>query len=1039
MRINNLAGSAIIILAAIAVRQASGQSFPLPQNSETASRGPIPAAEAARGFHVPDGFRVTVFAAEPDVQNPIAMAWDSRGRLWIAENYTYAEQSRKFDLRLRDRVLVFEDTDADGRFDRRTVFTDDVQMLASIEIGFGGVWLLCPPRLLFMPDRDGDDVPDGPAQAVLDGFSVPADNYHTFANGLRWGPDGWLYGRCGASSPGQIGAPGTPESLRIPVRGGLWRYDTRHKRFEALAHGTTNPWGHDWNALGELFFVNTVNGHLWHMIPGAHFVRPHTIDPNPRAYAQIDQHADHWHWDHSQPLILGAPGAGDHSRGGGHAHSGASIYLADQWPTNYRGRLLTLNFHGRRINVDRLERTGSGYAGRHEPDLLIAADPWFRGIDLGYGPDGGVFVLDWSDTGDCHDRDGVHRTSGRIYKVTYGTLKEAPAGDLARLTEKELVALHRHPNEWFARQARRVLADRSARGEPLGESKRELRALFDHDSDPAGKLRALWSLHAIGGADGVFLRGLLDHEHESVRAWAIRLLTDQWPLDSVFSRRIGPDVDPPNDLRSKFAAMARDDPSGLVRLVLASTLQRLPVNRRVALARALVAHSEDASDHNLPALIWTGLIPVADADPIALASLAPECRLPEVVRLIARRLGEDIGARPGPIDSLLTSAANQPEPFRSHVAAGLLAALAGYHKVKKPLEWESFQAAGAADPAFRGQVRELNVLFGDGRALDEVKCLALDDKADLEARKTALETLIASRPSDLRSICERLVRVRHLNVAAVRGLVLFDDPAIGRTLAQNYRSFHPADRPAVLDALVSRPTFARALLDQIALGKIPRGDLTPFHARQIQSSGDRVLRQQLADVWGELRTSGGERRERIQQLKKQLGGPFPAGADRSRGRVVYDRVCATCHRLFGNGGEIGPDLTGSGRDNLDYLLENIVDPSAAVSADYRMVVVAMNDGRVLNGLIKRQTDRTVALQTQTEAIVIDRSEIASLRPSPSSLMPDGLLDTQTAGEICDLIAYLSQPAQVPLPGGHGASASTLKQRAGSGPTGGVKP
>ncbi len=230
MRRRISASSACIVLVAMALQPAAAQNFPAPRDTESSPSRPIPAAEAAKGFRVPEGFRVNVFAAEPDVQNPIAMAWDRRGRLWIAENYTYAEQARKFDLRLRDRILILEDRDGDGHFDRRTVFTDDVQMLASIEIGFGGVWLLCPPRLLFVPDRDGDDVPDGPAEAVLDGFSTPSENYHTFANGLRWGPDGWLYGRCGASSPGQIGAPGTPESLRVPIRGGIWRYDTRRKQ-----------------------------------------------------------------------------------------------------------------------------------------------------------------------------------------------------------------------------------------------------------------------------------------------------------------------------------------------------------------------------------------------------------------------------------------------------------------------------------------------------------------------------------------------------------------------------------------------------------------------------------------------------------------------------------------------------------------------------------------------------------------------------------------------------------------------------------------
>jgi len=184
----------------------------------------LPPDEAARGFRVPDGFHVSVFAAEPDVQNPIAMAWDARGRWGIAENYTYADRTKKFDLSFRDRVLIFEDTDGDGRHDKRTVFTDDVQMLTGIEIGNGGVWLMTPPQLVFVPDRDGDDQPDGAPVVMLDGFTPSTDNYHTFANGLKWGPDGWLYGRCGASSPGRLGAPGTPDEQRVPLNGGIWRY-----------------------------------------------------------------------------------------------------------------------------------------------------------------------------------------------------------------------------------------------------------------------------------------------------------------------------------------------------------------------------------------------------------------------------------------------------------------------------------------------------------------------------------------------------------------------------------------------------------------------------------------------------------------------------------------------------------------------------------------------------------------------------------------------------------------------------------------------
>src|SRR2546425_4395797 len=467
--------------------------FPVPYNSEPDQSGPMPAAEAAAKMRLPPGFKATVFAAEPDVQNPIAMAWDARGRLWVAETYTYAESGKKFDLNLRDRILIFEDKDGDGHFDTRKVFTDELQMLTSIEVGHGGVWVMCPPQLCFIPERNGDDVPDGAPEVLLDGLTGSPDVHHTFANGLRFGPDGWLYGRCGASSAGEMGVPGTPPEQRIPLRGTMWRYHPKRKVVEAISSGTTNPWGHDWNEHGELFFINTVNGHLWHEFPGAHFVRPHTFDPNPRVYGLIDMHADHWHFDTANGWQKSRDGAAN-DLGGGHAHIGMMIYQGDNWPAEYRGRLFTLNLHGRRANQEILERKGSGYVAKHGPDFFIAPDPWFRGMEISYGPDGGVLVLDWSDTGECHEYSGVHRTSGRIYKITYGGGPPRPTFDISQLTAAELVRLHTHPNEWFSRQARLELAARAETGRELGTTKEQLRELFEKQTDVVVKLRAFWTL-----------------------------------------------------------------------------------------------------------------------------------------------------------------------------------------------------------------------------------------------------------------------------------------------------------------------------------------------------------------------------------------------------------------------------------------------------------------------------------------------------------------------------------------------------------------
>jgi putative membrane-bound dehydrogenase-like protein len=1011
-----LALSLVALLLALQVR-ADDPPFPKPYDSEKRSGSPMPAAEAARRFRVPAGFSVDAFAAEPDVCNPIAMTWDSRGRLWVAENYTYAERALKFDLDLRDRVLIFTDSDSDGKPERRQVFIDTVQRLTSIEVGLGGVWLMCPPRLLFVPDRDGDDKPDGPPEVVLDGFNLPPENYHNFANGLRWGPDGWLYGRCGGSAPGMIRRPEDPAEAAIPLRGGIWRYHPTRKIFEVLCHGTTNPWGHDWNAQGEGFFVNSVNGHLWHIIPGAHYRRSSTIDPNPLVYAPMEMHADHWHYETGKGLdVARAPTDANNLLGGGHAHCGCMIYLGNQWPEKYRGELLTFNFHGQRANVERLERSGCGYVGRREPDLLFAADPFFRGIDLRYGPDGNVFCIDWSDIGECHEHDGVHRNSGRIYRVRHGQPDSSPVADLEKMTVSQLAMLHGHRNEWFVRQARQELASRAAANKPVEAVRPTLLASL-RGPNTEGRLRALWTLHALGQTDPQLLEPLLHDPSEHMRVWAIRLLTDYWPLDTVEGRSRAEAVQVPPKLLSRFVDMAGRDSSGLVRLVLASTLGRLPSAMRPLLAAALLNRTEDVADANQPMLVWYGLIPVALQNPQAMVALAADGKFPLVRRYTARRFAELADKRPELLDALLARTRDQDEAVRRDVIAGMAEGLAGVRKAKAPANWASYprQFSGPGAEQARSQAQGLDVVFGDGRALEDVRRLALDDKADLELRRAALETLIAAGPPELRATCERLLRVRFLNTAALQGLARFDDPAVGKLLAKSYRTFHPSERAPLVAALASRPTFASELLDQIAAGVIPRTDLTALQARQIRSFDLPALSAKLTKVWGELRESPRDKTDLIAKLKLDLTPARLAKANRSQGREVFNKTCASCHRLFGSGEEIGPDLTGSGRKDLDYLLLNIVDPSAIVNQDFQTTFLALADGRIINGIVMAETDRTVTVQTRQAKLTLPRGDIEKRTRSTQSLMPDGLLQPFEADQIRDLFAYLMSDAQAQLP------------------------
>ncbi|MDZ4778842.1 MAG: PVC-type heme-binding CxxCH protein, partial [Planctomycetia bacterium] len=380
---------ALSVVAALAAESASLKPF----NTETATNGPMPVMEVIAQSKLPPGFKLTVFAAEPDVQQPIGMATDARGRLWVAENYTYSESKMGYHKDLRDRIVVFEDTDNDGRFDKRTVFWDGAERLTSVEVGLGGVWALALPNLYFLPDENGDGIADGPPQIVLDGFEYVAGR-HTVANGLRWGPDGWLYGRHGIQSTSRIGPPATSVEKRTAMNVGIWRYHPTRRVTEVVAQGTTNPWGMDWDALGELFFINTVIGHLWHVIPGAHYRRMYGGDPTPHIYEPIEQTADHVHWGTGENWTDVRKGVTDvtSAAGGGHAHTGLLIYQGGQWPEAWNNKLLTINFHGRRLNVEQLDRQGSGFIARHNPDAFFFADPWFRGIDLVAAPDGGVFV-----------------------------------------------------------------------------------------------------------------------------------------------------------------------------------------------------------------------------------------------------------------------------------------------------------------------------------------------------------------------------------------------------------------------------------------------------------------------------------------------------------------------------------------------------------------------------------------------------------------------------------------------------------------------
>jgi len=960
-----------LLLAASAL---SAADFPVPFNTEKGE--PMSAEEAAASMELPPGFKCVVFAAEPDVRQPIAMAWDTKARLWVAENYTYAENPQRWDTKLRDRVIILEDKDGDGKHDGRKVFWEGGSYLTSVEIGYGGVWVLHNGTLSFIADKNGDDVPDGEPEVLLDGFNVKTIG-HNIVNGLRWGPDGWLYGRHGITDTSSVGAPGTPQDKRTKLNCAIWRYHPTRKVFEVVAHGGTNSWGHDWNADGELFMINTVIGHLWHVIPGAYYRRMFGTHLNPHVYEVIEQTADHFHWDTGaekwSDIRKGISGK-TLELGGGHAHVGMLIYQGGTWPKEYHGAVLTCNLHGNRINVDKLERLGCGYVGKHAPDFMKAKDKWFRGIDLLTCPDSNVIVSDWSDSGECHDNDGVHRTSGRIYKIVYGEPKKAEPINVAAMKDEELVKLLGSENNWWSRVAQQHLT--------------------------------LRDFHMINRD--------------------FNLPKTETEAEVVKSLREKADVGAP--LWSPYDLFAANHKSGLVRLTAASLMQRCTLDARWPIATALAKHSEDANDRQQPLMIWYGIEPAVAASPEKALELIASAMIPTVRRLVARRLAEEIEKQPAAVDGLVALMLKQPE-LRDDVLSGLAAGLEGWSSAKKPKGWDEFvvRASARPEPAEAGttneerakarttSIQQLALVFGSGRAAEELIVIVKDAEGDANARLNAFKSLTRSAKPELLPVILGLVNDKVLGTAARNALAAYDDPNIPKAMLQPWPERSQEMQAATVATLSSRPSYAKAFLEAVKAKKVPAAAISPFQARQIRNLGDEALTKLLTEAWGEIRDTPEAKKAEFAKFEALLSQETLGKADASKGRMIFMAACSACHKLYGQGGAIAPELTGSDRHNLKYLLENILDPNAVVPADYRVSVFNLKDGRTLTGVIPEQTERTLVVQTPAERLMIERTQIVKQEQLPVSLMPEGLLTALGDENVKNLIAYLMSNGQVEMP------------------------
>lgn len=1025
------------------------------------------AQDALKAMQLPGGFKADLIAAEPDIVQPIAMTWDERGRLWVVEGMSYP-QPREPGAG-KDRIKILEDKDGDGTFETVKIFCEGISLASGIEVGFGGVWVGAAPYFMFIADKDRDDKPDAapvahpvpglsfPAEMLLDGWG--AQDTHETLNSFIWGPDGWLYGCHGVFTHSKVGKPGTPDEQRLPINAGVWRYHPTRHVFEIFAHGTSNPWGLDYDQYGEFFITACVIPHLYHIVPGGRYHRQGGQHFNPYTYEDIKTIADHAHFAgnirdnaHWGGRDAGAIVPDDTSAaGGGHAHCGLAIYQSSLFPATYRNALIFGNLHGHRLVTDYLDPSKSTYIGKHGSDFMRSNDMNFVPVTQKVGPDGALYISDWSDKQVCHRGSNAvelwDRSNGRIYRVSYAGWKPWK-GDLSKESDISLRQLATQTdNTWLSRMARRILMERAYGGKMEKDP-----SIFDWVNQAASngsvpvqeRLLAMWLSESLGFPPD---SGSLIDSDQRIRVWGLRRMGNDHALPEVVAdwNTIGADRTPGADrtiqsnmfgtasatkMAEYFTATIGESLQGsspAVRREAASLLQKLPGDWAVYVAQLLLAHGEDKDDPYIPLLIWYGIEPMVGKYAEAGLDLAKASKMPQVTGFIYRRMATEDAGRTG----LLTIAAETQDPAeRETLLRTVIESARGGNKLSLPEHWESLKSKlnvgvkpSGDQPAKSSAltVTELEAYMDEPPAKQVFRDRLADTSLPRDQREAALALLINIRDGGATaSILHTIIRSgdKALTRRAVQGLGTLYHPNTSGLLIEKFPTFDAATQNDVVSALATNPDGAKALLTAVKAKTIPSTALSPFLARQLDALKDDEVSALLKETFGDLNAPKPDLEERKKKLRTVLKAEDLAQADTTKGRMIYTAICGQCHKLFGEGQNVGPDLTGSNRANLDYLFDNVLDPNAVIGKDYQLNIFELADGRVASGVVKEESPAAfrIAMPGGLEQ-TLTAAEVKKRTVSKMSTMPEGLFDALPPEQLQQLVAYLQTNASPVAPDG----------------------
>jgi putative membrane-bound dehydrogenase-like protein len=965
---------------------------------------PTPAKKAVGEFKVRDGFAIDLMAAEPEVRQPLFMSWDSRGRLWVSQYLQYQFPAGlkivEYDNHLRarfdsvpkppphgakgaDKITVYEDVDGDGFFDRSKDVISGLNVSTSVVTGHGGIWVANPPYLLFYPDKDQNDIPDSDPEVRLSGFGI--EDTHSVMNSLEWGPDGWLYGVNGSTTTGKVKCPATGKLIEWKGQM-VWRYHPDTEHFEIYAEGGGNTFSLEIDSKGRVFSgTNNGNTRGMHYPQGSYGNKnwgKHGPLTNPYAFGYF-QHMRH---------------QGDRNR----FAQAFCIYDGGLYPNAFKGKIIAPNSLHNVVWVSELKRDGSTFRTVDEANLIDSDDRWFRPVFSGVGPDGCVYLADWYDTRLSHVRpvDDWHKGSGRIYRVKpTGSAPAHRVGDLTKKKGTELLGLLEHPNRWVRRRAVLEIGWQNKRS-LIPSLVKKVRANSGQVS-----LESLWALALLDGLEEKLAIEWLDHPDAHLRRWVVRLLGDK--------RKVSDKLDDTLD------ALANKEKDLETLIQLASSAKRFPAHHGLPILQTLAQRDESLADGRLPLMIWWGIETHSETGRALLRDWYRKGKTwaqPVFRETIAQRLMRRYAMAGG--EKNLQSCADLLEAAPDQSAAKLLLTglqLAFQGTSIPPLperlakQMDSLAAKAGKDKLL------MEVLRGNEKAIKQAIVVVADQSADPIAR---LELAKAFGSINQSVVVGALLKnlggsqQSALKRVSLLSLANYDDPRIPKTILSRYGATLPAEhgvRSTADRVLAGRLDWARQFLEKIDLAHIKAREVAPDVVQLLLQHKDPEINRKVAHHWPDLRSkSSKENQKEMARIKNLLSDTGKPG-DHIKGKAIFNERCASCHKLFGEGGSVAPDLTGYERNNLDFWLPGIIDPSLEIREGYVNYVAKTKDSRILVGVIVEQNPQAVTLRDATnQSVTLARSGIESLKASPVSLMPPGLLNGLTKRQLRDLFAFLSK-------------------------------